>query len=122
LQAVVSSPMRQAILAHLSRGVSVVYVLLTSDDEKADEQVYRMLQKKLANLEKQIKLPIQSDDGNSKLRLPLPLKMSLPLLVLDRKGAKEAELIRMLLATEDDLEKVEGPIVFPIFGRGRVLG
>ncbi len=117
----VDSPMRQAILAHLTRGASVVYVLLTSGDKDYDREVFDMATKELRFLEKKIKLPEQSKEG-PQLKLPLPLKVSLPLLVLDRNRPEEAAFVQMLLATEDDLEKKKGPILFPIFGRGRSLG
>jgi len=120
LNALIDSPMRRTLLAHLTRGDSAVYVLLTSEDEKADREIYAMAVKELKRLEKAIPLPEQKDDG-PKLRLPLPLKMSLPLLVLDRQNAEEAALIRLLLAVEDDLDKVKGPMLFAIYGKGRVL-
>ncbi|MSQ94512.1 MAG: hypothetical protein EXR98_08140 [Gemmataceae bacterium] len=115
------SPMRQAILAHLTRGASVVYVILLSGDEDHDREVFDMATKELRFLEKKIKLPEQSKDG-PQLKLPLPLKVSLPLLVLNRNDPAEAAFVQQLLATEDDLDKKKGPILFPIFGRGRSLG
>ncbi len=121
LRNVIDSPMRQKIIAQLTGGASVVYVLLTSGDDKADKDAHALAVKELADLEKKIKLPVQSDTG-PKLRLPLELKVSLPLLVLDRKSAAEAGLISQLLNIEEDLDKVKGPILFPIFGRGRALG
>jgi hypothetical protein len=115
------SPMRQAILAHLTRGSSCVFVLLTSDDADKDSAVRTQLQKDLAALEKKIKLEAQAETDLAKLRLPLPIKVSLPLLVLDRSKPDEAAFVKLLLATEAGLDKTKGPIVFPIFGRGRVL-
>jgi hypothetical protein len=120
LDALIDSPMRRTLLAHLTRGDSAVYLLLTSDDEKADREAYALAVKELKQLEKAIPLPEQKDDG-PKLRLPLPLKMSLPLLVLDRKSADEAALIRLLLGVEDGLDKAKGPMLFAIYGKGRVL-
>ncbi len=121
LRNVIDSPMRQTILGHLTGGASVVYVLLASGDEKADKAVHAMAAKELADLEKKLKLPVQAENG-PKLRLPLPLKVSLPLVVVDRKSAAEAGLVSLLLNIEEDLDTVKGPILFPIFGRGRALG
>jgi hypothetical protein len=120
LNALLDSPMRRTLLAHLTRGDSAVYILLTSEDEKADVATFAMVAKKLKQLEKAIPLPELKDDG-PKLRLPVPLKMSLPLLVLDRRNSEEAALIRMLLAVEEGLDKVNGPMLFAIYGKGRVL-
>lgn len=121
LHGVIDSPMRRAILAHLTRGASTVFVLMTSDDEKADRAAVDMSLRELQSLERKIKLPMQSDDG-PKIKLPIPLKVSFPVLVLDRNQPEEAAFIRMLLATEERLFDMKGPILFPIFGRGRVLG
>jgi hypothetical protein len=121
LHNVIDSPRRQAILKQLAGGASVVFVLLTSGDAKADDAARAMAEKELRMLEKQIKLPVQSEDG-PKMRLPLPLKVSLPVLTLDRNDPAEAGFVRLLLATEEDLDQKQGPILFPIFGRGRVLG
>jgi hypothetical protein len=121
LLAVLDSPKRQEIAGHLKKGVSSVFVLLTSGDEKADKAVHEMALKELQSLEKKIKLPEQSKDG-PQMKLPLPLKVVLPIVVVDRSRPEEAAFVKMLLATEEDLEKAKGPILFPIFGRGRVLG
>lgn len=121
LHNVIDSPRRQAVLKELAGGASVVFVLLTSGDARADEAARAMAEKELRSLEKQIKLPVQSEDG-PKMRLPLPLKVSLPVLMLKRNDPAEAGFVRLLLATEEDLDKKRGPILFPIFGRGRVLG
>lgn len=121
LHAILDSPMRRAILAHLTRGVSIVYILMTSDDAAKDRAALEMVTKELQMLERKIKVPVQSDDG-PKLRLPLPLKVSFPVLVLDRNQPEEAAFVRLLLGTEERLAAMKGPIVFPIFGRGRVLG
>jgi hypothetical protein len=120
LQNVIDSPQRQAIRAHLQRGVTGVYVLLKSGDEKADNAAYEMALAELQSLEKKIKLPVQSKDG-PQLRLPLPLQVMLPLVMLDRDLPEEAAFVRLLLATEEGLARAKGPILFPIFGRGRVL-
>jgi len=121
LQRVADSPMRQAILTHLTRGASHVFVMLTSDDAELDRTVHAKLQKDLAVLEKKIKLDAPAEIDLAKLRLPLPIKVSLPLLVMDRGKPDEAAFVNLLLATEAGLDKTKGPIVFPIFGRGRVL-
>src|SRR5262245_52089834 len=60
LLAVIDSPKRQEILSHLKRGVTGVFVLLTSGDDKADKAVHDMALKELQALEKKIKLPEQS--------------------------------------------------------------
>ena len=121
LKSIADSPLRQAILAHLARGTAVVWVQVTSEDRQADETIHALLKKELAGLEKKIKLPVQSDTG-PKIMLPLPLKASFTLLVLDRNKPEEAGFLQLLLGMEDRLQTMKGPMVFPVFGRGRVLG
>ena len=121
LQNLVDSPARRAVLAHLSRGVCGVFVLVRSGDAKADKAAYDMAIKEVAWLEKKLKLPVQSKEG-PQLRYPLPLIVSFPIIVLDPTLPEEAAFKQLLLATEDGLDQVKGPILFAMFGRGRVLG
>lgn len=120
LNILLDSPMRKAILAHLTRGASGVFVLMTSGDEKEDRAALEMMQAKLQSLEKKIKLPEPTKDG-PQMTWRLPLRVGLPILVLDRTKPEEAALVRMLLNTGEELAKAKGPIVFPIYGKGRVL-
>jgi hypothetical protein len=121
LRRLADSSMRKSILTELTRGSSCVFVLLTSDDADENRTVAAKLRKNLATLEKKIKLQTPDESDLAKLRLPLPIKVSLPLLTLDRTLPDEAAFVKLLLATEPDLDKTNGPIVFPVFGRGRVL-
>ncbi|MBI3823046.1 MAG: hypothetical protein HY289_10265 [Planctomycetes bacterium] len=120
LNVVLDSPLRQAVLAHLTRGASGVYVFLTSGDAKKDHAAYAMVRKHLEFLETKIKLPEQSKDG-PQMRLPISLKVWLPILVLDRKKPEESALVQRLLAMEDGLAEETGPIVFAVIGKGRAL-
>ena len=121
LRTLVDSPARQRIVKSLSGGDSAVFVLLESGDAAADQAVRKSLERELGKLERLVKLPEQSRDG-PRIRLALPLKVSLPVLSLKRDEPGEEAFVRMLLGSEDGLAKVKGPIVLPIFGRGRLLG
>lgn len=121
ISSLVDSPARRAILSHLTGGASTVWVLLTSDDPQKDRAVLDLLKKELQSLEARIKLPVQSDTG-PQIKLPIPLKVGFPILVIDRNRAEEAGFVRLLLGTEERLADKTGPMVFPMFGRGRVLG
>jgi hypothetical protein len=120
LHSLLDSPMRQTILAHLTRGASGVFVLLTSGDEQKDKAAYNLAVKTLQSLEKKIKLPEQDADG-PQLTWRLPLKVWLPVVTLDRSKPEEAVLVRLLLNTGEELAEAKGPILFPIYGRGRAL-
>ena len=57
-----------------------------------------------------------SEDGK-----PGPAPPRVGLQVVDRDSATEQWLIKTLFAVEDGLEELDKPMIFPIFGRGRVL-
>lgn len=120
LRNIVDSPKRREVLSHLIGGDACVFLVLSSD-RAGDEAVLARLRRDLGALEKKIKLPIVEESDQAKLRLPLPIKATFPVLALERGKAEESAFIKLLLATEPGLDKVKGPIVFPIFGRGRVL-
>jgi hypothetical protein len=121
LSPVLDSPARHKIVSALCGGDTGVFVLLLSGDPAADEAARGLLQKELAALEKLVKLPEQRDDG-PRIRLALPLRVGFTVLPLRRDAPGEAALVRMLLGSEAGLDRVAGPIAFPVFGRGRVLG
>jgi hypothetical protein len=114
------SPMRRQIVKLLAQGESAVWVLLESGDRDADDEAARRLRRELARLQKEIKLPEQTQEGPA-LLTDLPLAVSFPVVRLGRRQAGEESLVQMLLASEEGIDKVKGPLVFPIFGRGRVL-
>lgn len=121
LNSLLDSPVRRAVLSHMTQGATTVWILLTSDNAKKDREVLDLLTKELQGLEKKIKLPVQSDTG-PQIKLPIPLKVHFPIIVLDRAHAEEAGFIRLLEGTEERLADKKGPFLFPMFGRGRVLG
>jgi hypothetical protein len=114
------SPLRRRLVSLLTGGESVVWLLLTSGDRKADDEAGRMLQRELARLQDVLKLPEQAG-ADPELRSSVPLRVSFPVVRLAREQVEEAFLVSTLLASEEGLVKAAGPIVFPIFGRGRVL-
>jgi hypothetical protein len=111
------SPARQRLVRLLSAGESAVWVLLESGDAKADAEAARMLEAELARLRRELKLPEQDEKDQL---TDLPLTLSFPVLRVSRADAREADFVRLLLGT-DDLDGAAGPLVFPVFGRGRVL-
>jgi hypothetical protein len=121
LRQLVDSPARQKIVTALRGGSSGVFVLLLSGDQAPDAAARELLDRQLARLEKLVKLPEQRGDG-PRIRLALPLKVEFTVLPLRRDEAGEALFVHLLLGSDDGLEKVAGPIVFPIIGRGRLLG
>lgn len=120
LKAVLDSPARRKIVDHLKKGTTAAFVLLTSGDVAADGEAQKLLEKELARLEKAVELPEQSDEG-PQLRTGLPLKVGFAILPVDRADPAEQAFLKIVFGTEDELDKVKGPIVLPVFGRGRLL-
>ncbi|MFO0876675.1 MAG: hypothetical protein U0840_04820 [Gemmataceae bacterium] len=116
LKALLQSPARRLLVDHLSRGASVVWLLLESSDAQADDAAAQLLAKELPRLEREIRLPTIEDPRD--LLSTLPLKLSFPVLRISREDATEAGLVRLLLQGD---QAPTGPVVFPVFGRGRVL-
>jgi hypothetical protein len=114
------SPVRRQIVKHLAGGETAVWVLLRSGDRKADGAAVQLLERELARLGKEIHLPEQAEDDPLR-RTSLPLKVAFTVIAVDRAQAGEGPFVRMLLGTEPGLDEMTGPIVFPIFGRGRAL-
>jgi hypothetical protein len=121
LRQLIDSPARQRLVKLLTGGESVVWVLLESGNQKADDAAMALLERELPRLQKAIQLPEQKDDDESRLLSKLPLRLSFQAVRLSRKAPGEAAFVRMLLESEDGLPQAKGPIVFPIFGRGRAL-
>jgi hypothetical protein len=124
LQALLDSPARRTLAERLLKGDSAVFVLLESGRRAADEAAEQLLRKTLAGMEKSLQLPPQDDDaGNpdNQIRSKVPLRIAFSVLKVSRADPAEKRLVEML---DHFLEKpgtAQGPIVFPVFGRGRVL-
>lgn len=122
LKAVRSSPAREKLGKDLGKGISTVFIVLESGNTEKDKAVRKLLEEELPKLKKSLKLPkIDPNDPTSQIRSPLPLAIDFSVIKISRDDPKEELLRRALLAGEEGLDKVKTPIVFPIFGRGRVL-
>jgi hypothetical protein len=111
------SPARREVTKRLLQGDSAVWLLLDSGDAAADDAAARTLEAELKRLEQTLKLPAHAPD-DPPLRSEAPLRVAFSVLRLSRGAPGEASLVRMLLNSDSGLE---GPIIFPIFGRGRAL-
>jgi len=121
------SPARQEISKRLLMGHSVVWVLVESGDKTQDDAAAARLEETLKKLEKTLKLPTDDDvkqpvGPDEKLLSELPLKVSFSVLRVARTDAAEKLLIAMLVNSDEEVaERSKEPIMFPVFGRGRVL-
>jgi hypothetical protein len=111
------SPARREVSKRLLAGESGVWLLLNSGDVVKDAAAVATLQKELKALERSLKLPAHAAD-DPPLLSDLPVKVAFSILRVDRKDAAESALVSMLMNSDTNLN---GPVVFPIFGRGRAL-
>ncbi len=120
LKAVVSSPVRTKIIDRLKAGETAVFLFLESGDKALDDPARAILDKELARMEKAIQLPEQNAEG-PQLKTGLPLKVVFTVVPIKRDDPAEQAFLKIVYSTEEDLDKVKGPIVLPVFGRGRLL-
>lgn len=118
VNSLLDSPARRRLVELLSGGESAVWILLDSGDRAADDATAKMLDAELSRLSAELELPEQ--DARDLLSRKAPLKVSFALLRVSRSDPAETRLVEMLLGGEEWLDKVKGPIAFPVFGRGRV--
>jgi len=124
---VVDSPARREIARRILEGHSAVWVLLESGDRAKDTAARELLEKTLRDLEQKLELPVAQgsaplsrEDATGPIQPPLQLRFSL--LTVSRRDAAESVFVQLLLNSEEDLGRYASePIVFPIYGRGRVL-
>ncbi|MEQ1852003.1 MAG: hypothetical protein ABMA01_10465 [Chthoniobacteraceae bacterium] len=136
VQRLIDSPVRRELRQRLLTGESAIWLLVESGDTAKDEAAASTLTAALANAQSSLKLPdgvITSADAAKRtgpkaneqadaLRSDLPLKIEFSVLRLRRADPEESALLAMLTHLEDDLGGFAGePMVFPAFGRGRVL-
>jgi hypothetical protein len=120
-----TSPVRQQIAHRLTQGDTAAWVLLESGNRAQDDRAAAMLAEQLELLEEKLvpgeqpdapvgdvpQTELESDD--------IPVRFSV--LRLSRDDEAERIFVRMLLGSEPDLEGLDAPMAFPIFGRGRAL-
>ncbi|MDP6545631.1 MAG: hypothetical protein QGH60_16735 [Phycisphaerae bacterium] len=129
--ALTDSPKRREISRLIRSGESAVWVLLDSGDAKKDAAAAALtkaaiaklaakegkIAKRLAKL-KLLKPPAKGPKGQ---KFP-QLRLSFSMLRVSRADPAEKVLVEMLLSSEKGLRDAIGPILFPIVGRGRVIG
>lgn len=121
---VADSPARQEVAERFSQGQSAVWVMVDSGDDTADEAAAKVLEERLEYLMGVLTLPeLEAQDiANGLVSVGQDdLRLEFSVLRVSRDDVKEKVFVQMLLATEPGLDEVDEPMVFPIFGRGRVL-
>ncbi len=132
----VDSPARREIVKRLLLGQSAIWVMVESGTATADDAAAATVTASMPEAIASLKVPegvltpqqaesadnfaaVNADDV---LRSEVPLKIDFSLIRIKRDDPAEALLLPMLLKIEDDLgEYASEPMVFPVFGRGRIL-
>lgn len=141
IQGLTRSPVREDFLERVTRGSTAVWLLLESGDHEADDRAEQVLRGSLAAAEKELVLPdgvvhpsgaITGSDAATKdngyfdpenqLESGIPLKIDFEVIRMTGDNPNEDVLRGILLHSAPDLiGKRAEPMVFPIFGRGRIL-
>ena len=132
------SPARREIVKQILSGQSAVWLVVESGDEALDSKAVAAMETVIKDAPGTLKIPDgvieQSDidsiesptnapiDPENILQSNVPLKIDFGMIRISRDDPAEAVFLQMLLGLEADLgEFSKEPMVFPIFGRGRVL-
>lgn len=120
----IDSPARREIARRLLQQDSAVWALIETGNKERDDAVAKLIDKRLDELEKELKLPeIQAQDvADGLISIPeSELRISFSSIRISREDAREDVFLQQLLGMESDLRELREPIAFPIFGRGRAL-
>lgn len=123
-QHVVDSPLRQKVAKRLGDGQSAVWIFVPCGRAKEDEQAFQTLVEHVKWNETNLELPPLEETEEEELLLKdidIDLRIEFSVVTLEREDPKEQALLKMLLGSESDLEELDQPMAFPVFGRGRVL-
>jgi len=125
MERLLDSPTRRQVAKSLLEGETTVFVLLESGNAKQDEAAAKRLEKTLRRLEKEIEPPVPPGgmwgDPIYDTEGAPQLKIAFSVVRVSRDDPAESGFRHMLLGCEPGLKKETEPMVFPMFGRGRVL-
>ena len=113
----VDSPSRRELARRILAGDTSVWLLLESGEKEKDAAALAFLEAELRKLEKSLKLPAHAAD-DPPIMSDIPVKLVFSTLRVSRSDPAEKAFVEMLLRSDTDLK---GPVVFPVFGRGRAL-
>ncbi len=118
--ALLDSPARRDIAQKLLSGDSVVWLLLESGDKKQDDDAGQLIEAETRKLQQTLKLPEPSPE-DPPISAELPLKIAFSTVRVARADPSERLLVGMLLNRDPLLIAAKAPMLFPVFGRGRVI-
>lgn len=139
VQAIVDSPVRKQLADLLQEGHAAVLLILTGPDEEANQRAEKAVGEVVA-MAAEGKFPVSSGDdytlqgflpeaadkgpGDGRRQTNSSDTLKLAVLKLSRTDPAEKWLVDCLLSVEPDLREsqyAKSPMVFAVFGRGRVM-
>ncbi len=127
IQLLLSSSNLETICQQLVNHVSAVWVFLDSGNKERDDQVFQQFQKDMQWLQDDLTLPQLKENAERESiyldeELKSQLAISFSIVRMSRDDPEEQILTAMMLGSEPDLPLyADQPMVFPIFGQGRLL-
>jgi hypothetical protein len=120
VKGLVQSPKRKDMAESLINGESVVWVFMPSGNATKDEDAKALIRRELDKaIQTYSDAPFIILSGGKQRKL----SYGFPILTLSPEDPSERYFVETLLKSESDLyEYTDEPMVFPVFGRGRVLG
>jgi len=117
--ALLQSPTRQKLAERLIEGQTTVWIFLESGNADKDKAALRLLEQELETAARELKEQAQSMPDE--FGVP-EVTYSFSTLSVSRSDPNERMLLTLLLNSEPDLDEYsDEPVMFPVFGRGRVL-
>jgi hypothetical protein len=120
LRALIDSPARRELARRLLQGPTAVWLLLENREKKENDALARTLENESRRLEQTLQLPPSAAD-DPPMELELPLRIAFSTVRVARNDPAERLLVNQLLNWHPDLKKKTETMLFPVFGRGRVL-
>ncbi|MCK5853027.1 hypothetical protein KAH27_08375 [bacterium] len=124
LDNILQSPVRKKLINKIVNGDSLVFLLLEGNNPKQNDQIANIILKNIPILEKEIKLPHEyADIPKEDLQIyDTNIVFKLSMMRLSRTNSEENVFINVLTKSLPvSIYKKSQPIVFPVFGRGRML-
>jgi hypothetical protein len=114
------SPARRDISQKLLRGDAVVWLLLECGNQKLDDQARQLVEAESRKLQQTLVLP-EPSPLDPPMDADLPLKIAFSTVRVARADPAERMLVNMLLNWNTNLTAATEAMLFPVFGRGRVV-
>ena len=123
IRRLIDSPLRKEITERLSAGENGVFLLVESGDETQDKRAGSLIDKELKALQKKLKLPETIEDPHFEVDTSLgpPIRVAFSSLRCSRDNPAEDLLVSMLLKSSPGVAEAKEPVLFILYGRGRVL-